>query len=321
MVRAVAEDFARLPDVQVAVLRDRRLEGLSIPGHVIRDVDNSPQQRDAFAELAATSDWTLVIAPEFSHHLLKRCWQVEAIGGRLLGSGPAMVELASDKHRTAEHLAAAGVPVPEGRLVKTGEPLPADFVYPAVLKPCLGAGSQGVRLVPAPEGSVAVGERRDRAAGAEQSDAPVVRLERFCPGQAASVALLCGPAGLFPLVPCTQRLSADGIFAYQGGALPLPAPLAARAVALGLRAAAALPDPRGYLGVDLVLGPDPLGRDDRVIEVNPRLTTSYVGLRVASEANLAAAMLAVCQGRRPELSFRTVRLQFDPDGTVTEALP
>jgi predicted ATP-grasp superfamily ATP-dependent carboligase len=55
-----------------------------------------------------------------------------------------------------------------------------------------------------------------------------------------------------------------------------------------------------------------------VIEINPRLTTSYVGLRAAASpgVNLAAAILAVCEGRTPQLSFEPVELQFDPDGII-----
>jgi len=267
-------------------------------------VSTAEQEREAFTRLAAHGDRTLVIAPEFSHHLLSRCRLVEAVGGRLLGGSLEMIELASDKHRTAEHLSAAGVPVPEGISLDANAPLPANLPYPAVLKPRLGAGSSGVRLI------------------GSSTDLPTLeadsswRLERFCPGQAASVAVLCGPAGGFPLIPCTQRISQDGKFAYLGGSLPLEPRFHDRAIGLACRAVAALPEPRGYLGVDLVLGHDPTGRDDVVIEINPRLTTSYVGLRAASEANLAAALLAACEGHRPRLSFRPISLQFDPDGAV-----
>jgi hypothetical protein len=89
-------------------------------------------------------------------------------------------------------------------------------------------------------------------------------------------------------------------------------------VRLARAAVETLPEPTGYLGIDLVLGPDPGGAEDMVIEVNPRLTTSYVGLRVAAAdgVNLAAAMLDVRLGRQPRLSFRTVELEFDPDGRV-----
>jgi hypothetical protein len=125
------------------------------------------------------------------------------------------------------------------------------------------------------------------------------------------VAFLAGPAGAWPLEPCAQRLSADGRFTYLGGRLPLAPSLAARAAALGRRALAALPPAFGYVGLDLVLGDHPGGRDDVVIEVNPRLTTSYVGLRAAADANLAEALLAAAAGERPALRFSARAIRFD----------
>ncbi len=61
---------------------------------------------------------------------------------------------------------------------------------------------------------------------------------------------------------------------------------------------------------------DATGGDDVVIEINPRLTTSYVGLRAATRDNLAAAMLNVAEGRTPELMFAIERLEFTSDGKV-----
>ena len=99
----------------------------------------------------------------------------------------------------------------------------------------------------------------------------------------------------------------------------LPPPLAERATRLARAAIDTLPAPLGYLGVDLVLGDDPTGREDVVIEINPRLTTSYVGLRAACRDNLAAAMLAVATGECPALSFDPTPLQFDASGHVQSA--
>jgi predicted ATP-grasp superfamily ATP-dependent carboligase len=271
-------------------------------------VRSAEEERAAVAELAAACDGTIVIAPELGNALLERCRWVEAAGGRLLGPGPGIVELASDKHATVEHLTAFGVPAPKGWPIEPGGTIPSGAELPAVGKPCLGAGSQGVRLVADREAADAW------AAGLEGPG----RLERFCPGVAASVAVLCGPAGIFPLVPCRQRLSNDGRFAYQGGSLPLEVSLAQRATDLAVRSVATLPGAMGYLGVDLVLGSNSEGRDDVVIEINPRLTTSYVGLRAAAaaDANLAAAILAVCEGRTPRLSFLPIEVQFEPDGSL-----
>src|SRR5690606_21918601 len=58
------------------------------------------------------------------------------------------------------------------------------------------------------------------------------------------------------------------------------------AVALARRAVAAIDGMLGFVGVDMVLTDDP--DDDAVIEINPRLTTAYVGLRRLTKDNLAA---------------------------------
>jgi predicted ATP-grasp superfamily ATP-dependent carboligase len=305
MITALAADFAAIKEIDVRIMHDPRTAPPQLPGVTIHRVDSPHQEQATFERLASKADWTVVIAPELSNHLLNRCRRVEDLGGRLLGPAPSVVELASDKQRMAEHLESAGVPVPAGRMLGPGQRLPRGFAYPAVLKPRLGAGSENVRLVVGPGAVV------DRPS----------RLERFCPGLAVSVSFLCGPAGNIALPPCRQRLRGAGRFTYQGGALPLRDAHAARATALATRAIETLPPLVGYLGVDLVLGEDPGGRCDRVIEINPRLTTSYVGLRAALDPaeNLAAAMLGLARQQRCRLRFRPVKIEFDADGTIREA--
>ena len=67
--------------------------------------------------------------------------RLESIGARLLGSSPEAVALAGDKAALARQLAARGIDTPPCRIVNPREGLPPDAVYPAVLKPCDGAGS------------------------------------------------------------------------------------------------------------------------------------------------------------------------------------
>jgi predicted ATP-grasp superfamily ATP-dependent carboligase len=65
------------------------------------------------------------------------------------------------------------------------------------------------------------------------------------------------------------------------------------------------------------LAADPRGSEDALIEVNPRLTTSYVGLRRAVACNLAAAMLEGLTPGSPRYRDRQRRVQFDAEGVVT----
>lgn len=304
MLSALAADFLAIDGVRVSVLRDIRADTLVLPGCDVIEVHSREHQREEFAELAAEADHTLVIAPEIDNVLLQTNTMARESGGRLLAASDEFVALASDKHLSAECLAQAGVPVPEAILLEADEEqLPSDFSYPAVLKPVHGAGSQHTRFV----------------ADASDERMPYSwprRLERYCPGIAASVSFLCGPDHRVPLPACRQHLSSDGRFTYAGGSRLVERELVRRATELADRALQALPAALGYVGVDLVLGKAGDGSEDVVIEVNPRLTTSYVGLRAIAQDNLAAAMLENAKGKVAHPRFGECGVEFLPDGTI-----
>jgi predicted ATP-grasp superfamily ATP-dependent carboligase len=144
-------------------------------------------------------------------------------------------------------------------------------------------------------------------------------LQPFVTGIAASVAFVCGPGQSIPLVPAAQHLSTDGRFRYQGGSLPLAPALADRAVRSAESAIAAVPALAGYVGVDVVLGEVDDGSQDWVIEMNPRLTTSYLGLRALALDNLAEMMARVARGEKVEPPrWKRKQVSFLADGTILE---
>lgn len=270
MLSAITADFATVPGVEVVPFPDG----------------------GDFVRLAASADWTLVIAPETGGELERLAQSVLVAGGQLLGPSPDAVAATSDKIRLADLWYQDGVPTP-----RTFDDGPIEF--PVVCKPRDGCGSEGVMVVP------------NALALATMPDDPNRMLQEFVPGVAASVAFLIGPSQTVPLLTTYQHLSVDGRFRYRGGSLPLPPELAERAVNLGLRAIRCVPGLFGYVGVDLVLG-----ERDVAIEINPRLTTSYVGLRAAA-TNLAGAMLDVCEGRPVEVKWKAGTVNFAADGTVS----
>jgi tyramine---L-glutamate ligase len=303
MVAALATDLAALPDTHVDLLRDARVTDQRLAPFPARTVHDAHDERDRFCELASTADAVIVIAPESEGILFDRCCWAEASGARMLSPSSKFIEIAADKHRTAAALQAAGLPVPQGWVVCPGGELPSEFPYPAVLKPQFGAGSLDTLYLENRQAA----SRYGRAKG-------TMRLERFHPGLPASVSVLCGPSRRLPLPACRQSISDDGRFRYLGGILPMSEAFCRRAQSLALQVLDALPATTGYVGVDLILGPDPSGCDDVVLEVNPRVTTSYVGLRRLCRGNLAAMMLAVSRGEKIEAAWSEDVVTFTSDG-------
>jgi hypothetical protein len=308
MLDALAADLRRCSGVRVTELRDARLdlaEPASAAGTVV-PIGSAREEREQLEAWSRRVDGVLLVAPEYDGRLLERARWVAEQGGRLLSADPAFIALTTDKSRTAAALAQAGVPVPASRLLAPGEPLPSDMPLPLVLKPNDGAGSRQTYLV------------RDEAEAAQlrRVSPDAARVEAWCPGVPASVLALCGPRRRLDLPPCEQHVDCRGALHYRGGRFPLGGGLRRRACRLSRAALAALPRTCGFVGVDLILGADPDGTQDVVLEINPRLTTSYVALRRAAHTNLAAAMLAILRGQCVPLFFRHDTMEFDADGHV-----
>ncbi len=289
MLAAVTADLAAVPGVQVLTILDARLADHVLDPRVVVHRVVAAEEPALFRRLAGECDFALIIAPEIDGRLAERAAWAAAAGAQLLGPDPTAIALTSDKLELAHAWDRAGVPTPPTRLC-TGEPPP--FAPPWIVKPRWGAGSVGIQVV---EGAV-----KDGGISWPPSSWIVQPLVR---GRSASVAFLVGPRQTLALPPCWQRLDAE--FRYLGGSTPLPEDWAERAATLGRRAIDAVDGLRGYVGVDLVLGDS-----DMAIEVNPRLTTSYVGLRQLARENLAEALLRIVRGETVELSLRTTPVDW-----------
>jgi predicted ATP-grasp superfamily ATP-dependent carboligase len=67
--------------------------------------------------------------------------------------------------------------------------------------------------------------------------------------------------------------------------------------------------------VDVILGAE----SDHVIEINPRLTTSYVGLRVLAADNLMELLLRLARGEStPKPRWRAGGVSWTADGALVQ---
>lgn len=191
---------------------------------------------EAIENEAPNCDAGLVIAPD---DLLADYTRLLRKHTDDLGPSPDYIDTAADKLRTLETL--------EGDV-----PTPAlDPAGTRVVKPRRGVGAEGVRIT-------------------DEDPGPDEFAQEYVEGTHASAVLVEGKS-----VALSQQLITieDNRFHYGGNRAPLHHPLEKEALEAAEKAAGLLGTPHGIIGVDLVLGEEPV-----VIEVNPRPTVSVVPL-------------------------------------------
>lgn len=305
MRTALAADLAAGGGHQVVVTADPRFPLAPSAGvEVVTVSDPRPARLD---QLVASVDAVWLVAPETDRCLERLAARIEAMGRMLLGSSARAIRDASNKASLARRLRSHGIPHPDTRVLCSdaeAREVARAIGYPLVIKPVRGAGCEGVCLArDAQELDGAVKMARRAAA---------LLVQRYVPGLAASVSLLSDGQRTVALSVNQQSVRAGRSFSYRGGRTPLDHPLAARAVEVARRTCAALPGLRGYVGVDMVL----TDAEAVVIEVNPRLTTAYLGVRAALDRNIAALALAACSGRLPSSVAARRHVHFSASGRI-----
>ena len=278
MRRAIASDFACLPGgpSRVIVTSDSRLSEDIGPWTIVPGDDPGRVR-----ELAVAADFTVLIAPETSGILANLTSDLRHAGARLLGSTAGAVALAGDKARLAARLHKLSIETPPTRTIVPRDGLPPDTSYPAVLKPVDGAGSIDTFYL-----------ADDLSLPDCARTMPVALLQPFVPGIPMSASFFVGGDGqVWPIGVGIQRMAIHaGRFEYHGGSLPAPCRDALPQIAPAVDAVAGL---RGFVGVDFVW--DTRKGLATILEINPRPTTSCVGLvRLLSPGVLARAWLAAC---------------------------
>ena len=276
MLQTLLADLAADPSNQLFTTRDRRMPELQcnvMVWPVSADQDPWALWQAKLAEVDAV--WP--IAPESGAALASLTRLIERSGICLLGSSSAAVVLTGSKRATSERLLACGI-----QAVQTC--LPSEFeslAGPWVVKPDDGAGCEDTRCF---DDAEALADWL-----AQEGRALTHVVQPFLAGTAMSLSMLCheGEAWLLSINRQRVRLN-DGVFSYHGSEVNVPLPDTARWTALAQAIARAVPGLAGYVGVDLMAAED---GSLTVLEINPRLTTSYVGLHRAIGLNPALCVV------------------------------
>lgn len=273
MLTTLAGELAELPGVQVIASRDPRLP--PVAGCETLTPMAGEGLLGLFGRGLSAADAAWPTASEARGVLERLARATQDAGRLLLGCDPDAIRLAASKSATSAALREHGIEaVPTFSLREPIPPMPGRWV----VKPDDGAGCEETVLV------------EDSAAAVVRLASEPARLvaQPWIEGDAVSLSLLCA-GGRCRLLSCNrQRIEvsagAVALRAIEVNAVP---DTDGRFSRLGKRIAATVPGLWGYVGVDLVL----TEHAAIVLEINPRLTTSYCGLRGALGLNTADLIL------------------------------
>lgn len=294
MLEALLADLLDLQEHRLFAQVDRRyLPQLHTrPG--LQVVDSGDSYSQCFRQMVDEADAVFLIAPETGGQLEAITTMVEDCGKLVIGSSAAGIRAAGDKTQTYRLLKAHGIPTPRTlRLRPADNPasLGRRLGYPMVVKPIDGVGCHGV-FVARQQSEL---EQTIAATRQKASDATLLA-QAYIDGVAVSVSLLTDGSRTVPLTLNLQEIRGRSRLRYHGGLIPFDHPLRTLAFRRAEEVVQAIPGLKGYVGIDLVL----TDHDAVVIEVNPRLTTSYVGVRKVLRQNPAALILDAVTGTLPD---------------------
>ena len=275
--------------MQVSVVHDPRLPEPALseltPGCDVHILQSGEDPWALWQQAVQDCDLVWLVAPESGGALERLSAMVLAANKGLLSCPPEAVALAASKYDTYCRLQGAALNLlPSWRAQEF-------FVQPAsskesslwVAKPDDGISCEGTALFQDIDAM-----RTWLSAGRMESYV----IQPYIVGESASLSMLCRDGQAW-LLSCNTQLIAqqqDTItsFQYQGSVVNGMAQHWARFAEIAAQVTAAMPELFGYVGVDLLM--DEAG-ELHILEVNPRLTTSFAGIAQAIGYNPACLLI------------------------------
>jgi hypothetical protein len=297
MLKALIEDFKSL-GLQVLTLIDNRLNGQTLNADKIKKVKSKADLESIFRSMLKEADASIIIAPEVNGVLAKLVREAEQLCSLTLNCSRKFFESFPSKAEIYEALNRWGISIPKTLSIGLDEALEdldvisSEVGFPMVIKPSMGAGCLELNLIRNRQQLKEALERRRETGNAQ------LIFQKFIDGVPASLSLIALKSRFYIPTLNLQVLRLNfppKLSQYIGGLTPLAKNIPEKLVVETTKILKALNmGLKGYVGVDLVLADKPY-----IIEVNPRLTTSYLGMRKIYEINLAEEILKVFLGETP----------------------
>jgi predicted ATP-grasp superfamily ATP-dependent carboligase len=300
MLRTVISDF-KAAGHTVTTLLDARIARLNPPINADCVIPVfSPQEAHAnIQKISEQADAAYIIAPETDGVLRSLVELLEQTGTASLNCSASSIKKVSNKAGFHDFLKKMGLRVPQTMTFSVDDDLKeikkaVRGGFPLIFKPANGVSCGGLSVV----------RNEDQVAGAfgkirREASSEQFVVQELITGVAASLSLLSTGGEALAISLNSQDVkigTPEANSSYSGGSVPFENPLRAEAFEVAEKIVKSFRDLRGYVGVDFVLTAD----EAVAIEVNPRLTTSYVGLRSVASFNIAQAIInAVLKHKLP----------------------
>jgi predicted ATP-grasp superfamily ATP-dependent carboligase len=288
---------------EVTIFLDQRLSKLNPPidtDYAI-PIFRSSEPKQFLNNIARINDAICIIAPETGQTLQQLVTVAEQTGKISLNCESNAIAQAADKttlYKSLEKLELAPktkILSTDVDLAETKRCIKEELSYPLILKPVDGVGCSGLSLLKEDaQIEKAIAKIREKSSGKQ------FIAQQYLDGECASVTLLSTGKKTVALSLNKQNVTLaepNATSSYEGGAVPFEHPLRIEAFSTAEKVVNSISGLRGYVGVDLILSED----KTFVVDVNPRLTTSYVGLRKVAVFNVGEALInTILKGKLPE---------------------
>ncbi|MEM2429248.1 MAG: ATP-grasp domain-containing protein [Nitrososphaerales archaeon] len=291
MLASILRDFKDIGCETITIL-DYRIAQLkpSIKADKIITISFEDNLEDILLNSFEYSDASLIIAPESEGILFNFVKLMESSNTTSLNSSSKTIHLCSNKAIFYEVLNKNNIEIPITKKCKFSNGLSfaynvvKDFGLPVVFKPINGVGCSGLTIVNEYNQIESAFEKVKSA-----SNSSDYLIQKFIHGIPVSVSLICNNKGCKALTLNLQKIDCNnyGNLRYIGGTIPFIHEYSDSALKISERVAKLFPNLKGYVGIDLILSPN----GPVVMELNPRLTVSYVGLRFVGSENPASLIL------------------------------
>jgi predicted ATP-grasp superfamily ATP-dependent carboligase len=273
MLNALLDNMRQLPQLTISLMLDNRAQTLINSQHINTIIiDNTQNSLQVFTDLVSINEAVWIIAPEFDNILENLCKIVSDSGKILLNSPANAVAITANKWLTYLQLKKQRINTVETALLNTN-PLPPAIKNAKewVIKPIDGVGCSETyiinKITPLSNNKTIIqphilGKKTSLSALFKQSKA----------------WLLCVNQQNFEIINNSYQLTAISVNSHAKSE---------NYQQLLESIAIAFADLWGYVGIDLIETDTQI----LVLEINPRLTSSFIGIEKATGINTAAQVI------------------------------